>query len=944
MYRLYSVCLYIARFIALIFFLLLCPKEGLGAVASDRGGLHPITLTHGLSDLLVNQIFKDGEGYVWFGTESSIDRFDGYQILRFPIPGEKHKSKRVLCFWESPDNTLYIGTNQGLFSISKGEKQLIKVAPSKLNFSINCLSGGPDNQLFIGSPSGLYIYNLKNESLTHRLIEEDNLSEKNHIKGLWWSGNDDLWILTPHRLWQMNLRDNSMKVFALPVSEESTRLCGTANCIFIGTYGNGVVTFNPSTLKFEKTIKVGNNIVTSLNLAPDNELVIGTDGDGIYFYSIDAGVITDHLTSSQNSALQLRSNSVYSTLKDDKGVLWVGYYQSGVDYSPILKYMPEVVEMPESLGLNQEMIRSFEKGGGYTTVGTHEGLILLNESSGTSKKFATPEISSNLILSLKYHKGLFYVGTYHGGLYRLDASKNQLERFGPKDLEKVSVFEIEEDPHGNLWVATSEGLLRFKDEGGKSYDFFTSKNSQLPAGNVYEIYFDSLGRGWIATENGLAIWNGQYIQTNGFPPGFIDKMKIRVIYEDKNHQLYFAPDRGVLWTSDLSLQNLKQLEESDDERFTQITFIREDKDHWLWIGTDKGLISFNKKSPTHFLVFNYIGGVVNPIYTLAHPYEEENGDLFFGSTTGLHKVEYAEVEKERESDENTLLLISDIQSGGKSVTTLKEESAGEYSVLLDSDQKDLVLFITDLSYKLKNYFEIEYKIYKEGVENEWKWVSGGEPITLKDLPKDDFILNIKIAGNPESQINVRVKRHHPFPWWWIAGGVLILLLLIFASFYIKHKLELKKFRQQPSVTPTTAPIPISVETEEINNEESKTPYKTTRLSDEECKRLLKKLDNLMKTEKPYINPDLKIKDLATMIGANSHSLSFLFNQYLEKSYYDYINSYRVKEFKDMVKDTDISKYTLTTLAEKCGFSSRASFFRHFKNFTGMTPSEYLKKV
>ena len=119
-------------------------------------------------------------------------------------------------------------------------------------------------------------------------------------------------------------------------------------------------------------------------------------------------------------------------------------------------------------------------------------------------------------------------------------------------------------------------------------------------------------------------------------------------------------------------------------------------------------------------------------------------------------------------------------------------------------------------------------------------------------------------------------------------------------------------------------------------------YKTTRLSDEECIRLNKKLDHLMKNERPYTNPDLKISDLAKMIDSTAHALSFLFNQYLKTSYYDYINGYRVAEFKRMVKELDTSKYTLTALSQKCGFSSRASFFRHFKNITGITPAEFLK--
>lgn len=107
--------------------------------------------------------------------------------------------------------------------------------------------------------------------------------------------------------------------------------------------------------------------------------------------------------------------------------------------------------------------------------------------------------------------------------------------------------------------------------------------------------------------------------------------------------------------------------------------------------------------------------------------------------------------------------------------------------------------------------------------------------------------------------------------------------------------------------------------------------------------MLSRLDRLMKENRPYTNPDLKIADLAVTLGVSQHSLSFLFNQYLDKSYYDYVNEYRVKEFKVLIDAGDNERYTLTAMSEMCGFSSRASFFRHFKKLTGITPNEYIKQ-
>lgn len=539
-------------------------------------------------------------------------------------------------------------------------------------------------------------------------------------------------------------------------------------------------------------------------------------------------------------------------------------------------------------------------------------------------------------MSLKAKDGFIFAGTYHGGLYKLDPKNGIITRFGPKELYDQSIFKLETDPQGELWAATSDGLYRFKDHSDLNFETYTSKNSQLPQGNVYEIFFDSLGRGWICTENGMAIWNGEYIQTSGFPPGFIDKMKIRVVFEDKDHRLYFAPDRGVIWVSDLSLQNFFPLEESDDERFLQVTGLIEDKDGWIWLATDKCLISFNKKSPVDFMIFNHVGGVTNPGYTLAAPHEDINGDLWFGSTTGLHKVDFQEVRNERENRSFSPLIISEVESSGRPLSNLEKISDNEYSILLNKDQRDLTIHVTDLNYEYRDYFEVEYKIYKKGVENEWKWANGADPIKFNELPEGKCTIIMKIAGAPESQISLQVRRYKTFPWIWIVAGILLLLIITFI--FIRHKRNRNEERNENENLNITGDI------EGANIVEKQIAYRTTRLSDEECKRILKNLDKLMKEQKPFTNPDLKSKDLAEMVNTTAHSLSFVFNQYLDKSYYDYVNEFRVEEFKRLVRDGDVSKYTLTTMAEKCGFSSRASFFRHFKSLTGMTPAEYLKKA
>ncbi len=83
-------------------------------------------------------------------------------------------------------------------------------------------------------------------------------------------------------------------------------------------------------------------------------------------------------------------------------------------------------------------------------------------------------------------------------------------------------------------------------------------------------------------------------------------------------------------------------------------------------------------------------------------------------------------------------------------------------------------------------------------------------------------------------------------------------------------------------------------------------------------------------------------DLAKHLNLSASKLSQVFNLYLKENYYDFINRYRLEEFKRLIADGEYERYTLTALSEKCGFK-KSSFFSAFRKFEGMTPAEYLKK-
>ena len=102
------------------------------------------------------------------------------------------------------------------------------------------------------------------------------------------------------------------------------------------------------------------------------------------------------------------------------------------------------------------------------------------------------------------------------------------------------------------------------------------------------------------------------------------------------------------------------------------------------------------------------------------------------------------------------------------------------------------------------------------------------------------------------------------------------------------------------------------------------------------------LHNLMSEKRMYLNSSLRALDVATALGTNVQTLSYVLNQGLKVSFHDFINKLRVEHVKSRLNSNDITRMSLLGIAQESGFNSEASFYRIFKKFTGMTPKAYIR--
>ncbi len=121
-------------------------------------------------------------------------------------------------------------------------------------------------------------------------------------------------------------------------------------------------------------------------------------------------------------------------------------------------------------------------------------------------------------------------------------------------------------------------------------------------------------------------------------------------------------------------------------------------------------------------------------------------------------------------------------------------------------------------------------------------------------------------------------------------------------------------------------------------------YEKSSLTAERSKEYLNLLNSLMTDEKPYLESRITLKDISEKLAIHPNHLSQVINENLNMNFFDFINSYRIEEFKRKLSEDTDKKFTLLAHAYDSGFSSKSSFNEVFKKFSGLTPSQYQKQL
>lgn len=855
-----------------------------------------IGAAEGLNDLLVNSIYEDAEGFMWFGTGSTLELFDGLTMTHYPLPQSEQGELRVEAITGYKDN-IYFCNNHTLYCLNKRTEQLQPILDGQIDGVLRDLCV-VDNSLYIATSKGLYIYPLDRKQLSRELLNNTSVdAPQNELRHMRADANGTIWFTSKAGLHALSPNGGWSHFYYSELPEGGfTELAIIEDYIILGSFHNGVYAFHTTTTKFALAFSMVSPIVS---LQAHGELVmIATDGDGIYFCDRDKHPV-QHLTTS-SSPTSITSNSVYRAFVDSRGILWMGFYQHGIDYTlgQTDQFCVHHTDMLNTEGLAVRALAIHDQ---QRLIGTREGLYLIDKTAHKKYYYDESTLNSKMIFSAIYHDGRYYIGTYGGGLYTLSPTGEQPQRIHSSDIGR-DIFSLTIDDNGRVWVGSDIGVAVLQD--GQVVRAFSATNSILPAGYTYCIYFDKTHRGWVCTENGLVLYDTQAdsLTTAGLPDSFPAHMNVRAIYNDSQNRLYFLPQKGETYVVDSTLHPCEvPLPKETNLGMT------EDARHQLWIGTADGLYCLKADNTLHR--YGFANGLPSSIFTLCPPYRDEEGTVWFGNSRGLIYLKADSVD----------------------ILAYRHPVQCHHSTF-HSPLSTISFRFSDLRYSDPGSAYFEY--WLEGYETEHHIVRSRGEATYTDLTYGNYRFHVRMYGEPDSETIVNI--HVPLSTLgWIKIILSLILLLAIYPVYrlIRHYRRTRKYADLSDEQ-------LAEETEPVE----KPKYSNVAIPEETLDALHAKMDELMEEGQLYLSNDLKIAEIARQLNVPPYQLSYLFTQHMQTTFYDYVYEFRIEEFKRRVIAGDIKRYTVESLAEQCGFNSRASFFRIFKKKVGMTPNEFVKKV
>ncbi len=824
-----------------------------GNLAIANGGHIPfahLSLKDGLSQAAVHAIAQDKTGFMWFGTQEGLNRYDGYRFTVYQADEDNPRSLSsswISALLVDQDGTLWIGTNGGGVNKLAAGSQIFEhflhnpEDPNSLSHNrIRSLFQDTSGVIWIGTDGGgLNRYDPVTGTFTRYLHNphDPNSLSNDRVRSICEDRNGFIWIATDGG--GLNKFDPSNGNFTHfrhrpddrhSLSEDRVRVVFTdrENHLWIGTYQGGLNRLNPDSENFIHYLHQPDNpgsltsgIVRTIFQDRIGRLWIGTDG-GLSRWQPDSDTFVRYVHNPSNP-MSLSDNRVISLFQDRGGVLWVGTYRGLNKWNAVTGSFELFQSNPKDINsLSSNIVTAFHQASANKIwVGTFGGgLNLFDQASHQFRHFRHNPLDSNSlsddrVMSLWVdNQGNLWIGSMGGGLdqYNPDTQRFRHYRHNPSNPNSLSangVTAIYQDSHGLLWVGTYGGGLNVFDPKAGSFLHFRHNPldpESLSNDQVLIITEDVQGELWIGTDGGGL--NRFKRDTKTFFHYLHDPDNPNSLSSNRIWSIYSQPD-GALWIG-TSEGGLNYWKGSDRQQgivtFTHFTKqdglpsnailgILGDDEGNLWISSNRGLSRFN---PVNGKIKNFDSsdGLQGEDFNQGAYFRARNGEMFFGGSNGFNAFDPKSIQ---DNHYVPPVVITGFYKFNEPVLTngqlkqAKKIQIGHRDYMIGFEFAALDFTETD-----KNQYQ--YKL--EGFDRDWVQAGVLRRATYTNLEPGNYVFRVKASNNDGvwnesgAAIKLYVAPAPWFTWWAYCAYLFVFMTLIWYAWRTHSKRLTQKMEWQ----------------------------------------------------------------------------------------------------------------------------------------------------
>lgn len=766
-----------------------------------------LTMSQGLSQTRVSKIAQDTDGYVWFGSQYGISRYDGREFQTFSHDQNDPGSLSgvfIYSLFKDASGVMWAGTDQFLdaYDRTTGKFKHYKIAGGPWILHI---SQAQEGQLWLSTAQGLFLFDPKTgatKRFGHDITNTRSLSSDD-IKSTGVDRLGNFWVASSYGLEIMDPRTGEV-TYRIPLRQEVLEFGFYEDSkgvfwIYYGS-GNGLAIFDRLTNTVRRLSYDSSAAETSLRgvysiiETSKGDLLFATMGSGIL--KLDRSTFSlDQYVNDPNDEQSIVENRAIALLEDKEANVWVGLHAMPPNVfsgsSPTFRKLWPAPKVPNEIG--EALVNSIvEDSQGNVWLGAAGKLNRISPEGNVENLTPGGEDQKLEILAINEDKkGFIWVGTLGAGFFSIDPISRKVETYryksGTKDgpsSDIVTRFYMGDE--GSIWFTTWNGLNRL-DLATKTFQHF--QRPQPAPGLFFSLAPTADKKGfWIATPNGLL----KFLKSTGTFEEFVHKPDDRSSLSNNTVLSIIHDQDGQVWVGTQNGLNRMRPDGTGFDSFFEadglpgnvVSCILPDTSGDLWMGTNHGVAHLNRRSLDIDTFSDQDGLPGEDLSGWAACSRGPSNTLYFAGFAGAAATRAPKPVREFSLPP---VVFTDIKANGKPVVA----DHGNPSVTLSHDES---LEVSFAAITFRDPQRTKYRYLLEGMDTDWRFASrSGTTLNFPYLPGGKFALvvqaGLKKDAWPTTSASLSITVVPAWWEWWptYVGGALAIAAMAFA--YARHRTQ-----------------------------------------------------------------------------------------------------------------------------------------------------------